>query len=68
MEDQTITTTTKPRVTLKYSSLKKYRVWEMASSNSKDKEELLKITDMLKEVDDHMTEIFPNPKGKVKKE
>ena len=48
-----------PRITLKKSSLKSSRVgWEISSSSSEDKEELLEIAKMIKEVNGDMETKF----------
>ena len=66
MEEQIITTT--PRITLKKSSMKRSVMgWEIASSSSKDKEELKLIVEMIKEVNQDMEIAFTKIKEGVPK-
>lgn len=65
MEEQLITTTTKPRITLKKSPLRKCELgWEIVSSSSKDKAELKLIVEMITEVNGDMEKAFVKIKEK----
>ena len=66
-ENKLITTTTKARITLKRTSIKKRVNWEIASSSSEDKEELKEIVKMLKEIDGDMEREFMPKKIKTNK-
>jgi len=67
MENQTITTTTAPRITLKKSGMKRLGLgWEIASSSSKDKAELKSIVKMLTVINEDMETAF-NKKEEKKK-
>lgn len=61
MEEQRIMTSTSPRITFKRTSVKRKCAWEIASSSSKDKEELKKIILMIEELDKDMGRKFSNP-------
>jgi len=54
-----------PRVTFKRTSIRNKVGWEISSSSSKDKEELLKIIDMIKEVSQEMENKFISKKTEV---
>ena len=49
---------TAPRITFKRTSVKKRVAWEIASSSSKDKEELKLIVDMIEEINGDMEKRF----------
>ena len=65
MEDQTITTTTRPRVTLKRFG--KGCSWDIASSESGNLPEIKLIIDEIEKANEIMEKKF-NTKKKVKKE
>ena len=59
MEEEKITTTTTPRITLKKSGMKRMGLgWEIASSSSKDEEELKLIMEMITRVHGDMEKAF----------
>lgn len=58
MENQNIVTSTNPRVTFKRTNVFKKARWDIGSSSSKDKDELIKIVDMIEDVNVYMEKKF----------
>ncbi len=67
MENQTITTTTNPRITLKRTSVNQKVGWEIASSSSKDEPELKLMVGMMSRINGEMNIAFTKVKEGDKK-